>query len=115
MPAPLPQFPVTIPTAWSDRGNTFLNEATKSSKQRVSGFVQQNVCDQNAYYVFGAAMNINQNTDDCQNVLASGLSLNLRVPYEGATNATILAHFDALVAAIRVDLNARIIEIGVGA
>lgn len=94
MPRFIPTAGAAAPIDWtntgiSDRGAFLYDIVTKSTKQKPSVYVEQDVCDVDTYAVGNMAMNINENSNGtCLNGLNSAISVKARVPL-GATSQQI--------------------------
>lgn len=100
MATPLPTSPLALPAYGQDRGTILFDVVTKSTRQKPSGYVKKDTCDRDAYWTIGAALSINQNDDNCQNVLAASGSISITVPKD-ATAADITLIVNALLADVQ--------------
>lgn len=100
MAAPKPTSPLALPNYSQDRGPILFDRITKSTRNKPTGYVKKDVCGDDAYWVFGASLSINQNTPNCENVLAASGSISLTVPIN-ATSADVLVVLNALIADIQ--------------
>lgn len=100
MALPLPNAPLAIPTDWQDRGTSDYSPLTKSTRSKVSYYVEKDACDQDAYQVAQASMSIVQNSPDCRSVLAGTVSISVRIPIDGeAVDSNLLIdHVQTLIA-----------------
>jgi hypothetical protein len=84
MALPIPVAPIVIPDLPVERGNQLIDPITSTTLNKPIVYAEQNVCDVDAYLVFGASISVGQFTDDCESVQAGNMSLKGRVPIGGS-------------------------------
>lgn len=104
MALPLPATPVVLPSYEQDRGTILFDSTTKSTRQKPSGYKKNDVCDQDAYRVIGAALSVNQLSNDCRTVLAASGSISLTLPHNA-----VAADVDTIINALVIDLKAGLV------
>lgn len=107
MALPVPSSPLTIPDFTGNgkaRGPEIIDPTTKSALSLPVVFEVEDICGNDAYVEFRAAVNINELTTDCQNVQAGTLSIKGRIPSPG--NA---ADFQAMLSLLSARISAALI------
>lgn len=106
MALPVPSTPLLVPDFSLTRGSKKIDPRTKSSKDFPTVYIEDNACDVPAYKVFSISANINELTENCDNVQAATISISGRLPVGAAA-----IDFNTLLAAVEDDLRSAIVSL----
>lgn len=95
MALPYPFVPVVKPAYNEDRGNSFYDTVTKSTKQKLSAYLKEDTCGRQVYLAFAGAASVNQLVN-CIPILAMSFSFSFLVPIRVASGALATASAIAL-------------------